>query len=255
MGDAARQKRKLTFPPERPRLCIPLVSPRLPELLQDARALSSLPCDLVEWRADCFEACRDEAAVLQALAALREALGELPLLFTFRSEAEGGRARLPWQDYAHLTLAAAATGHIDLADVELFSAPQQDVARLTARLHAAGCAVILSSHDFDATPPEDELMRRLALARSLGADLPKVAVMPHREEDVLTLLAATLRANREGLGPLITMSMGPLGGVSRLCGRLFGSAVTFGSAGEASAPGQFPAAELHSVLSLLEQYT
>ena len=38
--------------------------------------------------------------------------------------------------------------------------------------------------------------------------------------------------------PVITMSMAGTGIVSRMCGEVFGSALTFGAAGKVSAPGQ-----------------
>jgi 3-dehydroquinate dehydratase-1 len=40
--------------------------------------------------------------------------------------------------------------------------------------------------------------------------------------------------------PLITMSMGKSGGVSRVTGRLFGSAMTFGTVGQALRQGKSP---------------
>ena len=52
--------------------------------------------------------------------------------------------------------------------------------------------------------------------------------------------------------PLITMSMGALGMVSRVSGQVFGSAATFGSAGTASAPGQVPVVELRKMLATLK---
>ena len=236
----------------RPKICIPLVSPDLPSLLQEAQALTSLPHDLVEWRVDCFAAYRDKAAVLQALQALRGVLGATPLLFTFRTAAEGGKGELSFSDYCTLNREAAAGGLAHLVDVELFSAGEEEVRRLVSLLKAAGAGVVVSSHDFEKTPSAQEMVRRLLLAKSLGADLPKLAVMPRSREDVLALLSATVEANRRGAGPLITMSMGALGGVSRLCGQVFGSAVTFGSAGQASAPGQFPAEKLEYVLDILD---
>jgi len=237
----------------RPKICIPLVSEDLPTLLSEARALTAHPFDLVEWRADCFAAHRDTPAVLAALQALREILEEIPLLFTFRTQGEGGKAPLGFEEYKALNLAVARAGLADLIDLELFSAPQEEIAALIGLLHREGAGVVLSSHDFKGTPPAPEIARRLTLARRLGADLPKVAVMPRCGEDVLALLSATLQANREGAGPLITMSMGPLGGVSRLCGEVFGSALTFGCAGRASAPGQFPAQELDAALSMIHR--
>ncbi len=53
------------------------------------------------------------------------------------------------------------------------------------------------------------------------------------------------------LGPVITMSMGPIGQLSRVAGSVTGSAVTFGAGAEASAPGQLGAAELKQILDIL----
>ena len=51
--------------------------------------------------------------------------------------------------------------------------------------------------------------------------------------------------------PVITMSMSPTGVISRICGQLVGSCVTFGTAGKASAPGQIPANLLSTFLQTL----
>ncbi|MNI90534.1 3-dehydroquinate dehydratase [compost metagenome] len=53
--------------------------------------------------------------------------------------------------------------------------------------------------------------------------------------------------------PIITMSMAGKGMISRLAGELFGSALTFGSAKKASAPGQLPVAELRGLLELMHR--
>ena len=69
---------------------------------------------------------------------------------------------------------------------------------------------------------------------------------------MLTLLDATLTMKEHYPDtPVITMSMGPLGAVSRISGELFGSALTFGTAGTASAPGQLPAPALSAFLQQL----
>ena len=80
-----------------------------------------------------------------------------------------------------------------------------------------------------------------------------MAVMPKNERDVLVLLDATLSMKElHGETPVITMSMGRMGVVSRIAGEVFGSAVTFGTAGEASAPGQIDAERLRGMLDLFE---
>ena len=81
--------------------------------------------------------------------------------------------------------------------------------------------VIASNHDFRATPSKEEIIIRLIKMQEIGADILKIAVMPQNSRRLLTLLSATeemmrLYAER----PLITMSMGSAGLISRLCGNL-----------------------------------
>ena len=54
--------------------------------------------------------------------------------------------------------------------------------------------------------------------------------------------------------PMITISMGQLGLLSRLTGQIFGSCITFASMGEASAPGQIDAEELKEALAFIDKY-
>ena len=49
------------------------------------------------------------------------------------------------------------------------------------------------------------------------------------------------------------MAMAGTGVISRLCGEVFGSALTFGAAGKASAPGQMGVNDLNTVLNLLHK--
>src|SRR5699024_4483861 len=69
--------------------------------------------------------------------------------------------------------------------------------------------------------------------------------------DVVTLIAATERRHRDAGIPLVTMSMGSLGAITRIGGGVFGSAATFATVGPASAPGQLPAAGVRAALDLL----
>ncbi len=51
-----------------------------------------------------------------------------------------------------------------------------------------------------------------------GADILKIAVMPEKQEDVLTLLAATYEETKRTTHPVITMAMSGMGAVSRISG-------------------------------------
>ena len=52
---------------------------------------------------------------------LREALGNIPLLMTFRTSKEGGEKTIEPDAYAELNIKAAQTGYVDLIDVEIFT--------------------------------------------------------------------------------------------------------------------------------------
>lgn len=234
-----------------PKICVPIVGVTKEDILAEAKTFDSIPVDVVEWRVDWFEGVFDFNQVLDVLRGLREALGDIPLLMTFRTSKEGGEKAIEPEAYAQLNIQAAQSGYVDLLDVEAFTG-DEIVKSIIQGAHAAGVKVVASNHDFFKTPDKDTIVSRLRKMQDLGADIPKIAVMPQSKEDVLTLLAATeemvrLYADR----PIITMSMGGTGVISRLCGEVFGSALTFGAAKKASAPGQMGVHDLNTVLTLL----
>ena len=115
-----------------------------------------------------------------------------------------------------------------------------------------GVTIVMSSHDFQKTPPYEELVQRLLGMKQRGADVVKLACMPQCAHDVLTLLQATEHVKTLYPDePLITMSMGQMGVISRISGEVFGSAMTFGAAKNASAPGQLDIATLQQMLQVL----
>lgn len=236
-----------------PKICVPVVGRTREEILAAAEALAEVPHDVVEWRADFFEDVFTFSRVEELLAGLRGAIGDVPLLFTFRTKKEGGEREITPEDYAELNRRVCGTHLADLVDAELFTGDAL-VEGMIREAHACGVKVIVSSHDFQKTPEKAELLRRLLRMQELGADLPKLAVMPRKTADVLTLLAATREMAEEHADrPIITMSMKGTGLISRLCGEVFGSAMTFGAAGQASAPGQMDAGALRTVLELLHE--
>jgi 3-dehydroquinate dehydratase-1 len=109
----------------------------------------------------------------------------------------------------------------------------------------------VSCHDFHATPGSAEMVATLLRAEREGADIAKLAVMPRAPGDVLRLLDATLQAGAALRIPLITMSMGALGAMTRICGWQYGSSVTFAVGQRVSAPGQIPIKELRGAMAAL----
>lgn len=236
-----------------PKICVPIVEKTRAEIIKAAEEIKTLPADLVEWRADWFEQVFEAEAVFDVLQELRRILGELPLLFTFRTKKEGGEKEIDEKYYRTLNQIVVESGLADLIDVEVFIG-DDIVNDLVRTAHENGVRVIGSNHDFEKTPEKDEIIRRLCRMQEMEVDLPKIAVMPREKEDVLTLLAATEEMNRKYADrPIITMSMAGDGVISRLCGEVFGSALTFGAAGKVSAPGQIGVAELRTILTVLHE--
>lgn len=169
----------------------------------------------------------------------------IPTLVTVRSEAEGGYC--PLEVYAEAVTAAISLGAAAV-DVEI----GRDVsADLLAAARQRGTATVASWHAWESTPPAADLDERFAQMSESGADVAKVAVMPHDAEDVLTLLGATWRASQSHAIPVMGIAMGELGRVTRLCGAEFGSAATFATVGSGSAPGQMTAEQVDMVRSIL----
>lgn len=236
-----------------PKICVPIVGSTRDEILLSARQLCQSEADIVEWRADWYEDVLDTDKVLITLAGIRDIMPDMPLLFTFRTAGEGGEREISPEGYKHLNCIVSESGYIDLIDVELFTG-DSIVKELIETAHTFGVKVIVSNHDFEKTPCKEELVSRLQKMQELGADIPKIAVMPQNKKDVLTLLLATEEmASEYADRPIITMSMARNGVISRLCGEVFGSALTFGAVGKVSAPGQINVDDLHDILEKLHR--
>ncbi|MBQ4045415.1 MAG: type I 3-dehydroquinate dehydratase [Lachnospiraceae bacterium] len=234
-----------------PKICVPIVGVTKEEIIAEAKTFEAIPVDVVEWRVDWFENVFDFAKVEDVLKELNPALGDVPILFTFRTAKEGGEKAIDMDAYKELNIKAAQSGLVDLIDVEVFSGDDV-VTEIIEAAHAAGVKVVASNHDFDKTPEKDDIVGRLRKMQALNADIPKIAVMPQSKKDVLTLLAATEEMATEYADrPIITMSMKGTGVISRLSGEVFGSALTFGAAKKASAPGQMGVNDLNTILQLL----
>lgn len=236
-----------------PAVCIPLVARTADGLLAEAAAAAAQRPDLLEWRVDHFEGIAATNDVVALAGEIRRHGGGLPLLFTRRAAVEGGQpVALSGDQVAELYTSVCAAGDVDLVDIETASDPRH-VATVARAARSHGVALVLSFHDFQRTPALEQLLARFRQAHALGADLAKVAVMPHTPGDVLTLLQATWQASRELPIAVAGMAMGPLGAVSRVAGGEFGSALTFAMGQNASAPGQLPMADLRAALEALRR--
>jgi len=232
---------RLAFGEGIPKICVPLVGEGIPAIIAEMKAAFALPADLLEWRMDYF--FDDPKAALPHIC---EEKGGYPLIATLRTAHDGGRAQLSYQAYGELLSEMLDLSYMEAIDIEL-SAGENIIKPLVKKAKDNQVAVILSKHDFEKTPEKMEMVKTLMKMAELGADLPKIAVMPQSRRDVLTLLEASLEADVL-CGPVVAVSMGELGKISRVGGSYFGSAMTFAAGAAASAPGQLSAEDIAAIL-------
>lgn len=235
-----------------PKICVPLTAQTAEELFSQAEASVAAGADLVEWRADFFEELEQEVKTAETLELLSDILGQVPLLFTIRTKKEGGNREISTDDYVNYNLLAARTGYADLVDVEAFD-NEEEKKKLISEIRKLGVKVIASTHDFQKTGSRETLLSRFQEMDASGADILKMAVMPKDFEDVAAIMQATNEMTKLTDRPLISMAMGDTGSMSRISGENFGSCVTFGTVGKASAPGQFPIKELRMMMEALHR--
>ncbi len=224
-----------------PLICIPIVAENKEELESSAKEIVKVAPDVIEWRADYFEGVCNLKETMSSLKELRGIIGETPLIFTFRSSLEGGYRQVDDVKRYEIIERVIGTEEIDAVDIELISG-KDSIQKIKETTSKHNISLILSYHNFIKTPSVEFLEDKIKQQVFSGADIAKIAVMPNTQEDVLKLLSVTLKMRREIPDiPLITMSMGELGVISRIAGGLFGSDLTFGSGEKTSAPGQIPA--------------
>ncbi len=234
-----------------PKIAVPIVEKSKTDIVSKAAYFETLKIDIVEWRVDFYEDSHDVNKVLETLRAMRTVMPSKVIIFTFRTQKEGGAKAISMEAYTALNIAAAESGLVEIIDVELFSG--DDIVRKNIEyIHGHNAYVIASNHEFLMTPEVPEIVSRLLKMQNMDADICKIAVMPTNTKDVLKLLEATNEMYENHADrPLVTMSMSAKGLISRFSGELFGSALTFGAIGQTSAPGQIPVEKLEIVLDIL----
>ena len=246
--------RNLTIGEGKPKICVLVMGRNEAEVLEAAKKAVESKADLIEWRADSLtEGEFDEDFHNEILAKMREIIGEMPIIYTFRTLIEGGK-EIENEKYKDLILSVANAGITDIIDVEIFSF------KLKARdiideIHSfTNVKVIGSYHDFEGTPDTAELVYRLSVIDNCNADILKIATMPHKKKDVMRIMTATiLTYTRPNPKPIISIAMGNMGRVTRLLGGFTGSAITFASIGRSSAPGQMDIEEVREILTKLDE--
>ncbi|MCI5601978.1 MAG: type I 3-dehydroquinate dehydratase [Clostridiales bacterium] len=229
-----------------PKICVPIVAKDIDEVRNQAVKIVDSSADLVEFRIDFLDKSRDIENILNGLKVIKDITNKC-VIVTFRTGFEGGNEEISRDEYEKLIIDILENENVDIIDVEMFTGDEA-VERIVNAAHSRNAKVIMSNHDFQKTPDSEEIIKRLEKMESLRADIAKIAVMPKDKSDVNRLIYATVTSDKRLAIPVVTMSMGEDGKISRLIGEISGSTITFGTVGKASAPGQVESGELKKFL-------
>ena len=210
-------------------LCISLTERLTVDLIDRMSDLAGL--------ADMFEIRGDLVTDLDLLTILR--VRTKPLIFTARSESEGGRLK-DKDPKRHALLHEAVRRGYDYVDIEYRSG------FFDLMTEKAGKGLIVSFHDMTGTPQDLETLYEGMC--KVGADIVKIAVSPRSMTDVGRLMEL-VRRHATSKTPLIAIALGPLGALTRIVGPKYGAPFVYASAGKGqeAAAGQIPAEEMDSV--------
>lgn len=233
----------------KPKICIPVIDSCDVDIIKRIKSFQDLIYDLIELRIDFYKDLKDLQKVYELLMKIRR-LTDQPILLTYRSFQEGGQVQLNDEQYLELIKTVCQSQCIDMVDIELMSGTTL-VYQLVDIAHQNNVKVLMSNHDFEKTPTLLEMRERLETMEVLQADICKLAVMPQTYKDVINLLNITMEMSHKLNVPLVTMSMGELGVISRIAGELTGSTITFASVEQASAPGQIQLSDMQLLLEAI----
>lgn len=184
--------------------------------------------DLVEVRVDALDL--PEARLRAAVGKIR-----LPVIVTVRHPREGGLRVISNQRRA--ALYENLLGEAAFVDVELRSV--QFLREVLARAAAKKVGIILSFHDFSATPSVARLAAKAREGMRHGADIVKIATKLSTPRDLAVLMELQGKIARTAV-----MGMGAWGKVSRLVLPLVGARLVYGYLDRPQVDGQWSAGEL-----------
>jgi len=200
--------------------------------------IKSLGVGLLEIRVDLFKKL-DPAYIISQVQ--KRKLLRIPLLLTVRNQKNEGALK-EFADDKKWQIINAVLPLVDMIDIELSSPLLKQTLNLSRKL---GKKVIVSSHYLQGTPKHLENIFKKSL--STRADIVKIAAKANSFDDVMTMINFTHRHHQHNL---ITMSLGPLGAISRLILPAAGSQYTYTFLNKPTASGQVDVKTLKSHLKV-----
>ena len=211
-------------------------------LLELAGAAKEDGAQVLEVRVDLFREV-DLPSLKDRLKQLRRQV-ELPIIATVRRKDEGGGRR--YSERQRLHILRSLMPPVDAVDIEFRS--RTIIGEVVTEAKLQDRLVLISYHNLEETPPDATLEDIALRAKDMGADLVKIAAHANSRRDVARLLSFTYRCPHI---PLVTISMGRMGSISRVAAPMFGSRLSYARVESESAPGQL---DVRSLKGELERF-
>lgn len=202
--------------------------------------------DLLEWRLDMFIRRYSLQDAVQAVSLLANERS-IPFLVTNRPAREGGafEGRESLRLEVLRKAVEAGAEYVDLetdvsdSDLKWFKTKQ--------------AGVVLSHHDFNGTPDERSLRKRVEQMAGREPDVVKIVSLAREHEDNLTMLGLIPWARKELGARVIAFCMGQAGRWSRVICVAMGSPWTYVQlpGQNQAAPGQFSADDMRIILKTM----
>lgn len=248
--------REMILEPGRPKVAVSIISEYPADIIAECEEINDLPCDIVEWRADYYLSAIEDLDgylsdkngyldMVKILDDINYIAGDKPVIFTVRSEGQGGHVDTTRAQLESIYGLAAETHLVDFIDIELEDADgivhEEWIREQIGEAHLHGVKVILSHHDFDVMPEPARLVELVKKMHMLGGDIYKVAAMAADRTDAENMLKVANFVMGKNIGPVIMVPMGEAGKSARVAAGRYGSCITFAAGKGESAPGQVDA--------------
>ena len=126
--------------------------------------------------------------------------------------------------------------------------------RIKAACRKRGCKLIVSYHNYENTPPLEELKALVNRCFTAGADVAKMACQFNCEADAARILSLYDSGHPATEKKIVAIGMGEKGKITRPASLLLGAPFTYASmsTGKETAPGQLTKQTLEDILDCLK---
>lgn len=216
------------------KICVTIAEESVGKVKEQMKQAFEAGADFAEIRFDFLK----PGEVMAAVDIIGEDRGKC--VFTLRSSAQGGKFPGTEEERIRL-LRKLAEAKPMLVDVELDTLRAND--NLADYLELASIPTLVSWHDFQKTPPNEELSSIITEMRIFSTYV-KVVTTANSVDDSLRLMG--LYEGALGLHPII-FAMGEAGVLTRVMSVLYGAPYTYAALEKAVAPGQLTLAQMRKL--------